>query len=62
MEVANDRSPKPTQTTHVADGGEDDDGVVLSAQYVVQEPVDEILDLTETVVRKIAKKLCGDCY
>lgn len=38
------------------------DSVVLSAQYVVQEPVDEVLDLTESLVRKISKKLCGDSY
>ncbi|KAL0883314.1 hypothetical protein ABMA27_016725 [Loxostege sticticalis] len=37
-----------------------EDNVVLSAQYVVQDSVDEITDLTEVLVRKISKKLCGD--
>lgn len=37
-----------------------EDNVVLSAQYVVPDPVDEINDLTEVLVRKISKKLCGD--
>lgn len=42
--------------------GEDKETLVLSAQYVVQEPVDEIMDFTETLIRKISKRLCGDSY
>lgn len=38
----------------------DEDNVLLSAQYVVTESVDEIMDMTDTVIRKISKKLCSD--
>lgn len=34
-----------------------DDSVCLSAQYVVEDKYDEILDCTENIVRKIVKKL-----
>ncbi|RVE42696.1 hypothetical protein evm_012663 [Chilo suppressalis] len=41
-----------------ADNGSNE-RVVLSAQYVVHDQVDEIMDLTECIVRKISKKLCS---
>lgn len=34
-----------------------DDSVCLSAQYVVEDRYDEILDCTENIVRKIVKKI-----
>lgn len=37
----------------------DNDESILSAQYVVKDAVDEIMDLTESVINKISKKLCG---
>lgn len=49
-------------TTQDSDVEGEADNLVLSAQYVAQDPVDEIIDLTETLVRKISKKLCGDHY
>lgn len=32
--------------------------IILSAQYVVEDTVDEIMDCTESVIRKISKKMC----
>lgn len=40
----------------------EDDNMVFNAQYVVRELHDEIMDLTESVVRKISKKLCNDNF
>lgn len=37
----------------------DEDSALISAQYVVTEQVDDILDETERVINKISKKLCG---
>lgn len=34
---------------------------VVSAQYIVSEPIDEIMDMTENLVNKICKKLCNEC-
>ncbi|XP_028177729.1 uncharacterized protein LOC114365374 [Ostrinia furnacalis] len=39
---------------------ESDDNVMLSAQYVVTENYDEIMDMTESVIKKISKNLCND--
>lgn len=40
-----------------------DDNVCLSAQYIVEDKYDEILDYTETVVKKIVKKISdSDSY
>lgn len=39
---------------------DDEESVVISAQYIVKDPVDEIVDITEGLVKKISKKLCGD--
>lgn len=36
----------------------DSECVILKAQYVVMDPVDEIIDLTENLVRKISKTMC----
>lgn len=33
---------------------------VVSVQYVVSEPVDEIMDMSENLVSKICKKLCNN--
>lgn len=42
---------------------ENEDVVVLSAQYVVSEPVDYVMEETQSLINKISKKLCGDdCY
>ncbi|KAL0803188.1 hypothetical protein ABMA28_006979 [Loxostege sticticalis] len=43
-------------------GKTDSEGVLFSAQYVVHNSVDEIMDMTECVVKKISKKLCGDSF
>lgn len=45
-----------------SDVSSDNNNLVLSAQYVVTDPVDEIMDMTETVIRKICKKLCSDNF
>lgn len=34
------------------------DNIILSTQYVVEDTVDEIMDFTESVIRKISKKMC----
>ncbi|XP_028161954.1 uncharacterized protein LOC114353955 [Ostrinia furnacalis] len=39
-----------------------EDNVLISAQYVVQDSYDEIMDLTDNLVQKISKKLCGDNF
>lgn len=39
------------------DIGEDDDRVALSAQYIVRDPVDNIMDSTESLISKISKSL-----
>lgn len=36
-----------------------EENVLLSAQYVVKDGYDEIVDSTESVINKISKKLCG---
>lgn len=36
----------------------ENDGAIVSAQYVVVEPFDDIMDQTECLVSKISKKLC----
>lgn len=36
----------------------ENDGAMISAQYVVVEPYDDIMDQTECLVSKISKKLC----
>ncbi|XP_063826040.1 uncharacterized protein LOC135077821 [Ostrinia nubilalis] len=35
----------------------DEENVVLSAQYVVKDDLDDIMDDTETVIKKICKKI-----
>lgn len=60
-----DLNIEPSCSTAVLESDEcsdDGDNVMLSAQYVVMDTVDEIMDLTETVIRKISKKLCSDSY
>lgn len=37
---------------------ENDDNIILNTQYVVTDVMDDILDHTESVVRKISKKIC----
>lgn len=37
-----------------------DDNIIVNTQYVVSEVVDDILDHTEAVVRKISKKICDE--
>lgn len=39
---------------------EKEDDIVLSAQYVVKDIVDEVLNDTQNVLKKISKKLCDD--
>lgn len=41
---------------------DEEDNVVISAQYVVSDAVDEIMDMSESVIRKISKKLCNDNF
>lgn len=36
------------------------DGAVISAQYVVVDPYDDIMDQTECLVNRISKNLCGN--
>lgn len=38
------------------------ENVVLSAQYVVRDSMDEIMDMTECVIKKISKHLSGDSF
>lgn len=40
----------------------DDNNTLLSAQYVVTDDVDQIMDQTESVINNISKKLCGYSY
>lgn len=44
----------------VVDLSEDDNNTLISAQYVVSESVDNIMDEAERLVNKISKKLCED--
>ncbi|XP_028167786.1 uncharacterized protein LOC114358105 [Ostrinia furnacalis] len=59
LDLAVDQS---SRTVSNGADGEEDDSTVLSAQYVVHDPVDEIMDLTETLVKTISKRLCGELY
>lgn len=36
-----------------------DQPILTAVQYIVQEPRDEIMDLTEHIINKISKKLVG---
>lgn len=40
----------------------DDDTPLLSAQYVVTEHIDQIMDQTENLINNISKKICGYSY
>lgn len=62
ISVCDLRSEPPASFVQESGGTVDEDSVVLSAQYVVTDSVDEIMDLTETVIRKITKKLCSDNF
>lgn len=42
-----------------SDSDAEEGHILVSAQYTVKEPVDEIMDQTETLVHNISKKLCG---
>lgn len=44
--------------TDLTSQDENDDNVIVNTQYVVTDVMDEILDHTEAVVRKISKKIC----
>lgn len=39
-----------------------EDGALLSAQYIVKEPIDQILDQTESLVNKISKSLFNNNF
>lgn len=41
---------------------ESSDGGLLSAQYVVMDSADNIMEETEELVSKISRKLCGNDY
>lgn len=38
---------------------EDDDNVLLSAQYVASDGYDEVIENAEGLINKISKKICG---
>lgn len=38
----------------------DGENIIVSAQHAVIDPIDEILDITENLIKKISKKLCND--
>lgn len=44
-------------TGGTAEEGEDSENVILSAQYVVSDPIDSIMDQTENLVNKISKSM-----
>lgn len=53
------------QVLNISDQQEsdNDDAIVMSAQYVVSEPVDYVMEETQSLINKISKKLCEDnCY
>lgn len=52
--------PSCSTVRDVDEHSESEDNVVISAQYVVSEHNDEIMDMTDTVIRKISKKMCSD--
>lgn len=61
FDIANEPTGSFRSVTRESDVyGNEEDNMMLSAQYVVSEAVDEIMDMTETVIRKISKKLCSD--
>lgn len=37
-----------------------EESLVLNTQYVVRDMMDDVMDDTESVIRKISKKLCSD--
>lgn len=41
----------------VKEGSDNEDNILLSAQYVVTDPIDEIMDQTENLINKISKSL-----
>lgn len=45
-----------------AAASDDEDSTLLSAQYVVVEHVDQIMEQTESLVNNISKKICGYSY
>lgn len=49
-----------SETEVKEDLSDEDDQVALSAQYIVRESMDEIMDSTESLVKKIAKTLVNN--
>lgn len=51
-----DKSPVKSNTES------EEENIVLSAQYVVKDVLDDIMDDTETVIRKICKKISDNNF
>lgn len=51
-----------TSTYSSSECSDSAENVMLSAQYVLSDTFDEIMDLTENVIRKISKKLTSDNF
>ncbi|KAL0810591.1 hypothetical protein ABMA28_006810 [Loxostege sticticalis] len=60
IRVSDLTSEPSCSTVRDPEHSDSEDNVVLSAQYVVTEHNDEIMDMTDSVIRKISKKLCRD--
>lgn len=52
-----DNTQRPTSQVR-----EDSDDVLLSAQYVVKDICDNVMDETERIINNISKKICGYSY
>lgn len=55
-----DLSTPSIPTAYCESECDDEDRTSVSAQYVVKEPYDEILDLTNNIIKKISKRLSDD--
>ncbi|KAL0839206.1 hypothetical protein ABMA28_015978 [Loxostege sticticalis] len=60
IRVSDLTSEPSCSTVRDPEHSDSEDNVVLSAQYVVTEHNDEIMDMTDSIIRKISKKLCRD--
>lgn len=55
-------SRSSAETTQCSENDNDNGCVILSAQYVMRDSIDEIMDLTENLIKKISRKITSDDY
>lgn len=55
-------SRSSADTTQCSEYNSDNGSVILSAQYVMRDSIDEIMEHTENLIRKISRKITSDDF